>query len=383
MKIRILWIAFMLFAQLLLAGCSSKLRVGALQNETQSVELGDAKSVKVEIEFGAGKLEVTGGAEKLLEGDFTYNVAKLKPEVKYTDGTLVVKQPEVKGLPVITGITEYRNEWSLRLNNAVPIDLKVQMGAGNGNLQLSSLSLTGLDVELGAGISTVDLSGDWEHDLDATFDTGAAEITVRLPKDVGVRVEIDAGPTAINASGLTKDGNVYTNDAYGVSDVTLQIKMEAGIGQITLEEEDQTQEAFIIAYNKLNAFRGGSLAGWLLVIVTNLCLDELRRRKRRCILRLEPVDGYGGEIESPRWLREIAESPEEATERSYVCAALQAGINRLPPEYRCALVLVDIQGLDYAKAAEVIGCPIGTVKSLLARARWFLRVDLNEKFKLA
>jgi len=65
----------------------------------------------------------------------------------------------------------------------------------------------------------------------------AANITVRLPKDVGVRVEVGRRPDYINAPGLTKDGNVYTNAAYGVSDVTLQIKMEVGVGQINLEEE--------------------------------------------------------------------------------------------------------------------------------------------------
>jgi len=145
--------------------------------------------------------------------------------------------------------------------------------------------------------------------------------------------------------------------------------------------EDATQETFIIAYNKCNTFRGGSLAGWLLRIVTNLCLDELRRRKRSRTLPLEPVNGYGEVIESPKWLADPAESPEEAVERGDVNAALQAGINHLSPVYRSALVLVDIQELSYAEAAEVIGCPIGTVKSRLARARWFLQVDLNGKFQ--
>jgi hypothetical protein len=51
-------------------------------------------------------------------------------------------------------------------------------------------------------------------------------------------VEVDAGPTMIDASGLTQDGNVYTNAAYGVSDVTLEIDIEAGVGKITLEIED-------------------------------------------------------------------------------------------------------------------------------------------------
>jgi len=228
-------INIVLLAALLLAGCMPRLRVGELQTESQTVELGDAESVRAEIEFTAGILDISGGADALLEADFTYNVAKLKPEVEFTDGTLVVQQPDVRGYRTVQDIKDFRNEWVLKFNDEVPMDLKVIMGAGTGNLQLSGLSLTGLDVTLGAGKSTVDLSGDWARDLDASFDIGAAVITMRLPKDVGVRVEIEEGPTAVSAPGLTKDGNVYTNDAYGVSDVTLQIKMQTGIGQINLE----------------------------------------------------------------------------------------------------------------------------------------------------
>jgi hypothetical protein len=95
--------------------CVPAARVGELRTESQSVELGDAGSVRVEIDLGAGDLEVTGGAQKLLEADFTYNVAELKPEVAYTAGTLVVRQPAVQGLPALQGITGYRNEWGLRL----------------------------------------------------------------------------------------------------------------------------------------------------------------------------------------------------------------------------------------------------------------------------
>ena len=218
--------------------CAPGARVGELRTESQSVELGDAKSVRVEIDLGAGDLEVTGGAEKLLEADFTYNVAEVKPEVEYTDGTLVVRQPDVEGLPALRGITDYRNEWGLRLYDEVPMHLSVDMGAGASDLQLAGLSLTGIDVRLGAGKSTVDLSGDWVRDLNVTINAGAGDVSVRLPKDVGVRVDIDAGASRINAPGLKQDGSVYTNAAYGVSEVTLHINMEAGIGQINLEVEE-------------------------------------------------------------------------------------------------------------------------------------------------
>jgi hypothetical protein len=181
---------------------------------------------------------LTGGADELLEADFTYNVAKLKPEVAYTDGTLVVWQPDVGGMPSLRNITDFRNEWDLRLYDNVPMDLSVDVGCGTSNLQLAGLSLTRLDVVLGAGRSTLDLSGDWGRDLDVTIDAGAADLTVLLPSDVGVRVEIDRGPTMIDAAGLAHDGNVYTNHAYGVSKVTLHIEVTAGIGWLNLELVD-------------------------------------------------------------------------------------------------------------------------------------------------
>lgn len=238
MKTNRLLIVLLLVATLVLASCDTAARVGALQTESKSVELGDAKSVSVEINLGAGDLQLTGGAEKLMEADFTYNVAKIKPEVKYIDGTLVVRQPETNGMPALLGITDFRNEWNLRLNDGVPMDLSVDVGGGTSTLQLAGLSLTGLDISLGAGVYTVDLSGDWAHNMDVTIDAGAASLNLRLPKSVGVRVKVESGPHTIEATGLTKDGEFYTNAAYGLSDVTIQIDLEVGIGTVNLLEID-------------------------------------------------------------------------------------------------------------------------------------------------
>lgn len=238
MKARYLLIVLALLGALLIAGCAPRARVGALQTETRSVELGDARSVRVEIDFGAGSLQVTGGAQELLEADFTYNVAALKPEVEYRNGTLVIRQPEANGLPVLQGITDFRNEWGLSLYDGVPMELSVAMGGGVGDLELAGLPLTGLDINLGAGSYTVDLSGGWARDLDVSIDAGAATLTVRLPGEVGARVEVADGPHSVDAAGLSKDGGVYTNAAYGVSDVTLQIDLDAGIGHINLEVDD-------------------------------------------------------------------------------------------------------------------------------------------------
>ena len=235
MNTRKTWLWMTVGIALVLAGCSPRLRVGELRTESQSVKVGDAEMVRAEVEFGAGRLEVTGGAQDLLEADFTYNVDALKPEVEFTGSSLAVRQPDVGGLPAVQGISDFRNDWTLRFNDDVPMDLSLDIGAGDIDLRLAGLTLAGLDINQGAGISTIDLSGDWASDLDATIETGAADVTVRLPSDVGVRVEVESGPTAVTATGFSKDGTTYTNAAYGVSDVTLRIKMQAGIGLIKLE----------------------------------------------------------------------------------------------------------------------------------------------------
>lgn len=136
---------------------------------------------------------------------------------------------------------------------------------------------------------------------------------------------------------------------------------------------DTTQDAFISAYHHIRTFRGGSFKAWLLRIVTNACYDELRRRKRRPTVALEPVDESGEEVESPYWMEDPAETPEAHLDRAELNNAIQHCLEGLPAEFRSAVILVDIQGMDYIEAASVLGKPLGTIKSRLARARVRLR----------
>ena len=132
---------------------------------------------------------------------------------------------------------------------------------------------------------------------------------------------------------------------------------------------DATQEAFISAYQKLEQYRGGSFKAWLLRIVTNSCYDELRRRQRQPVTPLKPEMNDGEVLEDPFWIEDNEATPEEQTEEAELQAAIQKCIKALDDKFRIALVLVDVEGLDYATAAEAAGVPIGTIKSRLARAR--------------
>ena len=141
--------------------------------------------------------------------------------------------------------------------------------------------------------------------------------------------------------------------------------------------DDATQTTFISAYKHLNSFRGGSFKAWLLRIVTNACYDELRRRKRRPTVPLEPADEEGEEVESARWMVDPADQPEEVMQRQELQNAIQHCLDNLPEEFRAAVVMVDVQGLDYFEASQASRKPIGTIKSRLARARLRLRDCLN------
>jgi hypothetical protein len=209
--------------------------VGEMRNESRSIQPEDAKSVRAHLTMGAGELKVGGAADALMEGDFSYNVADWKPQIDYEvsgeKGELTVEQGSGDDGRLDGGA---RNEWDLRFNDDVPTDLVVEMGAGESDLDLDSLALTGLDLEMGAGETTVDLTGDYAQDFDASIEGGVGEATVLVPSEVGVRVRAEGGLGKINAEGFRREGEAYVNDAYGDSNVTLEVDVQGGVGSINL-----------------------------------------------------------------------------------------------------------------------------------------------------
>src|SRR3954469_24526088 len=123
--------------------------VGKMQNESKYVDLKNADAVRAQLKMGAGELHITGGADQLMDADFSYNVSEWKPKVSYDvngqKGELVVKQGSANSGSLGA---KARNEWDISLNDEVPTDLVVQMGAGESDLDLDSLSLTGLDLKM-------------------------------------------------------------------------------------------------------------------------------------------------------------------------------------------------------------------------------------------
>jgi RNA polymerase sigma-70 factor (ECF subfamily) len=137
------------------------------------------------------------------------------------------------------------------------------------------------------------------------------------------------------------------------------------------EAEDVTQEVFIKAYRSLDSFRGASsFSTWLYRIATNLCIDRVRKRKRspqQAYSLDEPFDK--DEDGGGRDLPDITNEPSLGVEREELRQQVRLTVAQMPEKLRSVLVMCDIQGMAYEQIAQVLDCPIGTVKSRLFHAR--------------
>jgi hypothetical protein len=246
----------------------------------RSVDLGGASSATVEIKMGGQTLEVIGGATALMNGTFDDN-PKAPAEITYQmtegRGNLSIRQATLGPVSKRVG-----NEWNVRLNNQAPLALTVDFSTGDCDLKLVGLTLTALKAKLFSGNGTVnltgphpqlnqldldmdygelavdmkgqypaltkfainlnrgilnlDLAGDWTQNTQATISSASATQVITVPKNIGVKVEVQSPRGTIKTTGLkmTETG-VYVNDAYGKSSVTLNLIVRNKSGAVDLE----------------------------------------------------------------------------------------------------------------------------------------------------
>lgn len=138
------------------------------------------------------------------------------------------------------------------------------------------------------------------------------------------------------------------------------------------EAEDLVQETFLRAYNAWDQYERGTRAkSWLFTICRNVFLRRRERAQRHEEILSENVDrdGPGPEASNPLWSSTAGFDPEGEFFASIVDERIIEALADLPEEYRTAVVLSDIEGLPYAEIAEMVGVPVGTVKSRLFRGR--------------
>ncbi len=145
------------------------------------------------------------------------------------------------------------------------------------------------------------------------------------------------------------------------------------------EEEavDLSQEAWVKAWQRLVQFQGeSSFPTWITRIVINLCLDQLRRRKRQRAESIEEMDEESGGVE--RQMPVVAVNPTERLERVELRQRIDRALSQLSDAHRTVMVLHEFEHMEYKEIARTMKCSIGTVMSRLFYARRKMAVLLAD-----
>ncbi len=136
------------------------------------------------------------------------------------------------------------------------------------------------------------------------------------------------------------------------------------------DAEDLTQEVFVRVFRSLSSYTPGTFEGWLHRITTNLFLDLVRRKAR---IRFDALPDDAERLPSRD------RGPAQVYDDTHFDSDVQAALDALPPDFRAAVVLCDLEGLSYEEIAATLGIKIGTVRSRIHRGRSQLRAALAHR----
>ncbi|MBN1955357.1 MAG: hypothetical protein JW900_09940 [Anaerolineae bacterium] len=256
-----------------------RLEVGEMQEYDEMIPADGVTEAQVRIRFGVGEIALAANDEEsFFAGQFRTNVAEWAPEVDWEDGELWIEQGGGQGIPDPGA----DNQWHLEFSPDVSLDMDIDIGAGEGDLDFTGLSVESLALDIGAsdlmihfdepvsvgmerleirsgaasirldgvgnaspeqvrieggvGNMILDLGGDWANSSDMTVVVGAGSFTIYLPREIGVRVEVEGGLGNVElGEGLSLSEGGYVNEAYGDTEIELLIELTVGVGNVELE----------------------------------------------------------------------------------------------------------------------------------------------------
>jgi len=267
-----------------LMACSLTINVHSVETGvTQTFKIDEAldsgsETASVNIEMGAGTLDLTGGTEKLVEGEVIYNVKSWKPTVTRAGNSISIKQENTSTVGIPDGTI--KNMWTIQLGS-IPMDLSLSTGAYEGTLDLSGLSITSLSIRDGASKSTVrfdtpnpvdmsilsyktgasqvslkglgnanvdqisfdggvgsyelDFTGDLSKDVNVTIKSGMSDIKLVFPTDCRANVIINGGLSNVDINGTWS----VTNNSYsfGTTGPVVNVIIEMAVGNLQLVQQ--------------------------------------------------------------------------------------------------------------------------------------------------
>ncbi len=265
-----------------LPGGAVQLKSGPTQTQTIDVPLpaDTDKPVDVKVTLGAADVTASAGAAKLVEGSVQYNVPEYQPVITAAGNQVEITQGPsgTKGLPP----SDMINKWSLKFNNSVPMNLTMQGGALNGTWALGGLRLQSLTWEEGAsktdvsfdaanpekmslfayttgvstakltglanlnfakmtfqsgvGTYTLDFGGKLKQSAAVDIKSGVSDVTIIVPNGTAARIAVKGGVNNLKTNGSwSASGSAYTAGDYDTAEVKLDMTVEMGVGQLTLD----------------------------------------------------------------------------------------------------------------------------------------------------
>jgi RNA polymerase sigma-70 factor (ECF subfamily) len=223
------------------------------------------------------------------------------------------------------------------------------------------------------------LSGGKRGPIPAFAEKGTIMVPGALVR-IGRSLGLGAADEAIRETGedaaLVSSAQAGSADAFGVLVDKYHHKVFGIVYRMcgASDAEDITQEVFVRALTALRKFQfqgEASFRTWLYRIAINACINELRRRKRRQNVEGPSLDE---DIETDsgticRVAPDVSRLPQKMLEQQELRERVHEVLSTMTPKHRAVLTLVDLQGMDYEEAAKTVGCPLGTLKSRVARAR--------------
>jgi hypothetical protein len=251
-------------------------RTGVTQTFTVDEAAGsDSEVSKLNIEMGAGKLNLSAGTSKLVEGEILYNIDDWKPTVTREGNSVTISQEHLINVGIPDG--SIKNNWNLKVG-PMPLELSLSSGAYEGDLDLSGLSLTKLSISDGASQSKVrfdtlnpvemshfgyktgasdvtitglananadeitfdsgvgtfelDFSGDLQKDVNVEIKSGMSDVKLILPADKHVKVLVNGGLKEVSFTGTW---TVYNNDyEFGTNGPVINIVVDMAVGSLQL-----------------------------------------------------------------------------------------------------------------------------------------------------
>jgi hypothetical protein len=249
--------------------------IGEIKTLQISETYDSSETVFFGIEMGAGELDIVGGSKNLVEGTVRYNVEEWKPEVNWDNNRLTIRQ-KISTLPIQPN-KKIENSWNLQLGNQ-PMQISITAGAYNGNLDLSGVSVTNLEIQDGAGNAEVtfntvnpvqmeefnyqtgasdvkisglananvrrfsfdggagkavfDFSGSLQNDMDVRINAGAGDFHIIIPEGTNCILNNNGELVDIKNNGWQQNGDQYTITGTGP---TIEIEANINLGSLVLE----------------------------------------------------------------------------------------------------------------------------------------------------